>query len=59
MAQETRTYFDADGTLISQETVEVPDPPTALIDLPTLAAQVTSLSAAVDDLIVQSLGAPA
>lgn len=54
--QETRTIYAADGTLLSQETVEVPDLP-AGIDLVALADQLAAVSEAVDYLILDSLGA--
>lgn len=39
---ETRTYFAADGTLIHQETVEVPDPP-----VDPIQAQIDALTTAI------------
>lgn len=55
MATTTVTTFDGiTGEQISVQQVDVPAPPT--VDLPTLAEQVTSLTDAVNQLILDTLG---
>lgn len=52
MATITNTVYDASGAVVSTHEVETDD------SAPALAAQVNTLSSAVQDLVVQSLGTP-